>query len=551
MGAVLRAGARLVTASHPPECMCADVCLSPGEASGESGLGRLTSYGARPPNGAPTGALSNSCPPTGPGAEQPRESRRARLWRLRAEARRLSTRTTVQTCGILGAWQSEPGQTLVPHTVLHDVGLGATRKIGTDVAATVVSVRPTVALTRSSVTGRARVTGVHACGSVHECPTCRDRITGERAREIQEAVERHRARGGVVMLATFTFRHHWHSPDGLIRQGPRAFSAMRKERAYREWWNALELGKVELVPKTRKVRNADGSVVIGPDGRELREECGTRRVVRCGYVRAAELTHGRFGWHPHLHVLVFLERLPETAREAARARMQLKRLWADTVARELGEAHRPSLRRGVDLQVCVAGDGAVGDYLSKLGLEVASDLEKTSSTGLTPLQLLERSAAGDLEARGLWRRYARAQVGLRQLTWSRGTRRALALPAELDDVEVARERADVTDELVLELPSRVWASIFGTRTRLATHLLDGIAQAESRESARLWVWRVLQNALGDEGVRELHSAESEARAKRHRDTRVMQGREPLRGWQGYAFTRSLATMKPTMRCGHG
>lgn len=550
MGALLRAGARLVTAPHPPECMCADVCLPVGEAATGSGLGRLTSYGARPPEGAPTGALVNTWSPTGQDADRPTEGRRARLWRLRDTARKLSRRTTVQTCGILGAWRAEPGASAIPHTVLHDVGLGVVRKIATTVSTPNTSQRPTVTLTRSSETGKPRVTGVHACGSVHECPTCRDRITGERAREIQEAVNRHRARGGVVVLATLTFRHHWHSPDGLIRQGPTVFSALRKERSYREWWDALELGKVELVPKTRKVRRDDGSVRLDAEGRELREVCGERRVVRCAYVRAAELTHGRFGWHPHLHVLVFLEKLPDTVREAARARMQLKQMWSDTVARELGEAHRPSLRRGVDIQVCIAGDGAVGDYLSKLGLEVASDLDKSSSSGSTPLQLLERAAGGDIEACGLWRRYTRAQVGLRQLTWSRGTRRLLALPPELDDVEVARERADVTDELVLELPSRMWAGI-ARRTELVLHLLEGITRADSRESARLWVWLVLRNRLGDDVVRELRAGESEARAKRHRETRVLASREPLRGWQGYAFSRAIATMKPTLRCGHG
>lgn len=538
--------------------VCANVgaraALAPAEGIGAPALGRLTTYGATAAKGAPRGAPSDSHPPSGAGAEQPSRHRLGRLWHLRAHARSLSSRASVRMCGICGVTTATPGSSTLEHTVYRQTYLNDGTAFGLPMpTATLVSERnraqaPSVAFVRTPA-GRSRVAGLMACGSVHECPTCRDRIASVRAREIQTATNTHRDRGGVVIMATLNVRHRWGMTAGLIREVPRVFGAMRKDRRWREWWQALELGRVEV--RTRKVRRRLGAQTtretygeVAP-GIELEEDsrgrlCEVRTVeyrhVCMDYVRAAEQTHGENGWHPHLHVLVFLERAPNSMRALARIRGELAEMWGDTVARELGESHRPSRRRGVHLKVC---KGDIGDYLSKLGLEIASDLDKRSSGGRTPLELLEDSSTGDLEARALWRQYTSAVLGMRQLTWSRGTRKNLALPEELDDEEVARERDDASDERVLELPTKTWAKVLAPRVDLVMHLLGGIREADDVKTAREWAWLVLRRELGDDACTELVAAEATARALRRRHERAMDERAPMRGWSSYAFSRSI------------
>lgn len=116
--------------------------------------------------------------------------------------------------------------------------------------------------------GRARWDGVQRCGSVWECPTCQARIKAHRAEEITYCVESH-GRERVAFL-TLTVRHGLGNDLLKLRQGVAdAWRATTRGAAWKRfgaamgWW---------------------------------------------GTVRALEVTHGENGWHPHLHLLAFLER---------------------------------------------------------------------------------------------------------------------------------------------------------------------------------------------------------------------------------------------------
>ena len=426
-----------------------------------------------------------------------------------------------------------PGMTLVPHRVSvteqHGVGAGfkgggvdflfapRDRMTTMNVAVQNRTHKPVVALARTQA-GRARVTGVHACGSVHECPVCRQRITSQRALEIQHAVQTHRERGGFVLLVTHTVRHTEYDDDAIIRDVPKTWTAMRKTRRYRDWWKALGIGQHD-------------------DGR-----------VRCQYVRGLEVTHGARGWHPHLHVLVFVDALPPGARAMARARTELSRMWGDAVAECMGEKHRPSMRRGVDVQLCEGSADGVGSYLSKLGLEVASDVYKQGA-GLSPLQVLERARDGSEAHRALWRRYARTILGMRQLTWSLGTRRALGMPEDVEDEDLARERPDADDEVVLQIPSRVWASMLAHRVGLVSELMNITQTSESAVEARMLAWLSIRRELGDDAARVLRESEAQARAHAYRHEQVMTGTyDPTREWWGVAFDRALSRNVKACAC---
>jgi hypothetical protein len=170
---------------------------------------------------------------------------------------------------------------------------------------------------------------------------------------------------------------------------------------------------------------------------------------RVGHVRAWEVTHGRKreinnGWHPHFHILLFLERPHCSLHEFED--------WAYAVwsrACRASGLDEPNRRYGVSLQ-----DGSrAAEYVAKMGLEDARgwglDAEMTkghikrAKNGETPFDLLRAELAdGDAQARALFREYAAAFKGKRQLVWSRGLRELLGLGQVATDAELAAAQED-------------------------------------------------------------------------------------------------------------
>ena len=275
-----------------------------------------------------------------------------------------------------------------------------------------------VQIVRDAATGRAHYRGVLTCGSVWCCPVCAPRIGHERADQITALVAAHEQAGGRVYLLSLTTRHGLGDDLQELRRG--VSNAWRKLTQSKQWkkWR----GRVDCI----------------------------------GDVRALETTHGRNGWHPHLHVLLFTRAL-DPKLEASWDDW-LSEAWQSAVYRALGEEHVPSTAHGTDLTL--ARDSK---YLVKLGLELAGDdgRKEAAHGNRTVWQLADdvtlHGAERDAE---LWRAYALGMVGARQLTWSRGLRqRAIALAVDVDATEeqLAEERAG--DDVVYTIEPSQWAAL--------------------------------------------------------------------------------------------
>lgn len=246
--------------------------------------------------------------------------------------------------------------------------------------------------------GVAHFGGVETCGSVWVCPVCAAKITEGRRSEIDAVLSAHRDAGGVAYMATLTLPHY-------------AFQACAPLRsAVSTGWRKVKSGKAWI------------------DARE--------RYGWMGDIRALEVTHGKNGWHPHLHVLLFFE--PWATKDdayglagwifdrwrAAIERMGLGRCSVDAFAFE-----------PVNL------DQGAAEYVAKWGaaLELTKAHTKRSKNGRTPFQILA-DHIGDhspSDAR-LFREYATAFKGTRHLTWSRDLRRRYALPDAPEDETLAK-----------------------------------------------------------------------------------------------------------------
>ena len=294
---------------------------------------------------------------------------------------------------------------------LHQCGLPVTGEGG--------SVRVVV----HPVSGRAHWSGVLHCGSPWVCPVCARKISARRGEDIEGAVAEWLAGGGQVFFATLTVPHlRRYALEWLLEGFSRARRRLWSHRRWREW--------------------------------------KFRHIVP-GVISAFEITYGLNGWHPHLHVLIFVAGDPATPEDLHEV---LWSIWSDAVlAAGLGEASPEALHV---VEVGPREAGAIAAYTAGgsgkhwgIGAEMAGQVVKRG--GLSPFELLAVAAGRRVldwlpqeRAVALWREYARATRGRRHLVWSPGLAEVLGLRS-VSDEELANAEGD--GEEVLKISARDYA----------------------------------------------------------------------------------------------
>ena len=261
----------------------------------------------------------------------------------------------------------------------------------------------------AGVAGKAFYKGLFVCGSLWLCPVCAAKISERRRVELSIALNSARAQGLKVMLLTQTIRH------GLGDSLSGAFKGIAA--AEKRMWG-------------------DRSATA------FREEFG---IV--GTIKTTEVTWGSVnGWHPHKHTLLILsgDASPEHVQNV------LSPLWVKSCVSAGLPA--PTLDIGLTVQ-----DGSYADdYVCKWGLE--SEMTKGHSKvakvgGFTPFALLQNVIdTGDAQSWELFKEYAAATKGKRQLVWSRGLRAKLLHDVEKTDEELAQ----LVDE---DIKAVFWATL--------------------------------------------------------------------------------------------
>ena len=280
---------------------------------------------------------------------------------------------------------------------------------------------------RSIEHGKAFFSGLQVCASVWACPVCAAKISERRRAELVTAVALAKSMGMLVKLLTLTVPHG--------------------------------LGD-DLATLLVQIRNAWRRTTTGRAGKDFRKLLGIK-----GTIRALEVTHGQNGFHPHLHVLLFVEQ------DATNGCVQglFTPIWQDACTK--AGLPRPSEAHG-----CRVDDGSkAAAYASKWGLEsemTKSHTKQGRNGSRTPWDFLraflERSEGWEQSVH-LFRTYAAAFKGQRQLYWSNGLRALLALGEEATDEEVAAVQEDSALALA-ELDDEQWQAILATKSE--TLVLD-------------------------------------------------------------------------------
>lgn len=276
--------------------------------------------------------------------------------------------------------------------------------------------------------GRARFTGLQRCGSVWSCPSCSASVGAYRRGELGRMVSSWESQGGQFVLLTLTVSHHL----GESLRGLRAwltgdaFRSLRRDWSFKSWWS--EVGVV-------------------------------------GYVKALEVTLGANGWHPHLHLLLFV-------RAGGSSSVDLPGCWSRVVAGVGGSASR---EHGCSVELVESGGAAVAGYLAKFGVEweLTNALGKRSRGGRSSWDLLQEAVAGGAEAARLWVEFSLAMKGARQLTFSRRIRELLGVGEEVsDEALVNGEVLAEGERVVMSLPLESWGRL--SRAGLVLQFLEAV-----------------------------------------------------------------------------
>jgi hypothetical protein len=165
-----------------------------------------------------------------------------------------------------------------------------------------------------------------------------------------------------------------------------------------------------------------------------------KRIGLIGTIRALEVTYGENGWHVHVHELLFLEPGFEVFLTGIEG--EILKMWQD--ACESAGLDRPNMR-GIQLQ-----DGTyAARYAGKWGVEdelTKAHLKRGRDGNIGPWDMLRMAGAGGTAIAPLFREYAEAFRGKRQLVWSEGLRDLLGLGVQVSDEELANQ---IEEEAVL------------------------------------------------------------------------------------------------------
>lgn len=276
--------------------------------------------------------------------------------------------------------------------------------------------------------GVARYSNLQYCGSVWVCPDCSYKISQERKKELAEAMKACRDKGLHVAMLTLTVPHY--------------------------------LGD-DLKMLLKKMSKAKHSLWTNRNSREYFAD----QFPMVGHITATEVKYSdNNGFHPHFHILCFLDK-QYAAEDLQIIESELYEFWAEKCVKSgLG---KPNRRNGIDLKMGSNNEDMLADYISKWGMaeEMTQAHLKVGKKNMSSLTMWEVLELAQMEASTkdkysyIFKTYAEAFKGRRQLFWSKGLKKLLKIEVK-DDEEIANqedEKVEVFDAMFLN--SQDWWTI--------------------------------------------------------------------------------------------
>lgn len=338
---------------------------------------------------------------------------------------------------------------------------------------------------------RAALAGLVTCGRIWLCPVCNSKVMARRALEVGAALAWVQSQGLSMLWGSFTVQHD--SSTSLA-------SMLGIQRTA---WRRIMLSKTWTKKNATVTVEHSHTSACDWSCERRRDVVDAGGVGRVGYLRAAELTVGRNGWHPHFHPLMVHR--ADSADDLQEYADRLRSLWAYEVRAAGGRAadnDAQHLRVVTPAEV----DRHLGAYLTKATYDgTVSALEVVWSQGKT-------RPGRDYKTRAHWALLADAVAGRdvsrqwhelessigqhRALVWSRGLRSMAGLGAEVEDETLAAETCGGPEDHVVFISLAGWRKLRSTPERVAQVLT--VQETSGWEAVRL--------LLDSWGVQYFHDA---------------------------------------------
>lgn len=262
--------------------------------------------------------------------------------------------------------------------------------------------------------GRIHSTNLILCGSIWLCPVCSSRITEVRREELDRAISNNPDK--IPVLVTFTLQHD--RSDTLKVLLDRLNGTLQKLKTGYFWQQFQKRYKVKA------------------------------------YASSLEITYSQVhGWHPHKHLLFFLEEGADL--EGFERDIRAKYLEILSNFGGYGsEFHAVEVSRS---RTDTKG------YIAKWGITQEFTKANLKKGRLDSLSVWELAMLAEQEpfAWNAYREYAEATYRRKAITWSKGARKVLGLDEELTDEQIAEKEIETesTAEKIATLSSRLWNNI--------------------------------------------------------------------------------------------
>lgn len=295
----------------------------------------------------------------------------------------------------------------------------------------------------------AGVSGVQTCGSICSCPVCATNKMIEHGNNIRKALIYAEQNNLRPVMMTLTARH------------TRQMTLKYFRDAFRDAYNEFQRHR---------------------DFRALKDELGIIHQIT-----SREITHGKHGWHYHMHILFFVRpHMVKHAQSRTEQAKSLTSLWLSSLE-----------NNGLDATESNALDLSSGKnnktYLAKLGYDaspegdLAFELTGNENKGKTVWDLLAMAHYGDIGAESLYIEYVQTMSGHKWITYSKDIKRLS------EDIELDEETTPDNQKLHnwMEVDSKTWYAV--ARLNKVSHVVKYSAKTRSRQKVRC-----LLNQLSDE-----------------------------------------------------
>ena len=358
--------------------------------------------------------------------------RREKNAKIRGTVRRITQLPRVRKCG---------------HTVRRASGVGVVADLNQDPAKRISGFR-----------------GLYSCASVWACPRCSAVIGIQRAKDVRGALEKWRNEGSnipkgrlVPVEGPALFEDFFDKETGEEIE-PKRKKKMLMENIWHEPGDAAFL--TLTIRHRRKDKLVDLWETISTAWEKLTRGNSILKRRVPAYIRAAELTHGKNGWHLHLHVLLFVEK--GWGDDLAEVRESIFQSWI-SIVHSLNFTVTP---KGLDLRMLsntedeeavidrmaqyITKESATWDVAQEL---TAAQLKKATGKNLSMHQILAvlHAVVTDIDTgytdeeitylRAVYMEFELSSHGKRQLTWSSGAKAGL-IDQDVSDEELAGGTAD-------------------------------------------------------------------------------------------------------------